>query len=109
MAIMKTCSRCHKDMGQVSGLLDIFHVFGSGLCKDCRASQSDRNEAKRTMQRDSDMNGMAICDGCEEEVSEDELCDNCGKCNSCCTCITIKGGVGDMLSTSMRAEKVFRF
>jgi hypothetical protein len=110
MAVMKTCSRCHRDMGQANGILDgLFHAVGSGLCKECRASQSDRDEMTRTRQRDSDMNEMTICDGCEEEVSEDEICDSCGKCSSCCTCITIKGGVGDMLSTSMRAEKAYRF
>jgi CBS domain-containing protein len=88
--LMKTCSRCHRDMGKVNGLLDgLFHATGSGLCDDCRVNQGRQDQVGKNMRKEFDMNGMTICDGCDEEVSEDELCEVCEKCRSCCECITV--------------------
>jgi|GEM_PF-3512528 len=38
---MKVCSKCHKDLGVVDSPLDfILHVFGSGMCEECKAKKT---------------------------------------------------------------------
>lgn len=71
--LMKTCSRCHKDIGRVNGLLDgLFHATGNGLCRDCQ-SKSARDENKSYMEcRENDEN--------DPDSNEDPEPDNGGDC-----------------------------